>query len=103
ELRRNQGNEGMSQHQPYGLNDPSCLRRNHHRQGRITYPSHRYGVMERIIKKRTKNEAKSTKPDSEWKSKEKTKSKSKPKPEKSTQVNPDKSKSQHVKKYKFKG
>ncbi|GJW15541.1 hypothetical protein Tco_0019674, partial [Tanacetum coccineum] len=60
-------------------------------------------VLERIIKKRTKNEAKSTKPDSEWKSKEKTKSKSKPKPEKSTQVNPDKSKSQHVKKYKFKG
>ncbi|GJR93701.1 hypothetical protein Tco_0265875 [Tanacetum coccineum] len=44
---------------------------------------------ERIIKKRTKNEAKSTKPDSEWKSKEKTKSKSKPKPEKSTQVNPE--------------
>ncbi|GKC60962.1 ATP-dependent DNA helicase PIF1-like protein, partial [Tanacetum coccineum] len=40
------------------------------------------GVMERITKKRTKNEAKTTKPDSEWKSKEKTKSKSKPKPEK---------------------
>ncbi|GKE24080.1 hypothetical protein Tco_1435592 [Tanacetum coccineum] len=44
--------------------------------------------LERIIKKRTKNEAKSTKPDSEWKSKEKTKSKSKPK-------------SQQVQKYKF--
>ncbi|GKA49116.1 retrovirus-related pol polyprotein from transposon TNT 1-94 [Tanacetum coccineum] len=58
---------------------------------------------ERISKKRTKNEAKTTKPDSEWKSKEKTKSKSKPKSEKSTQVNPDKSKSQHVKKNKFKG
>ncbi|GJR19640.1 reverse transcriptase domain-containing protein [Tanacetum coccineum] len=58
---------------------------------------------ERISKKRTKNEAKTTKPDSEWKSKEKIKSKSKPKPEKSTQVNPDKSKSQHVKKNKFKG
>ncbi|GJT54615.1 oligopeptide transporter 5-like protein, partial [Tanacetum coccineum] len=39
-------------------------------------------TQERISKKRTKNEAKSTKPDSEWKSKEKTKSKSKPKPEK---------------------
>ncbi|GJV39164.1 retrovirus-related pol polyprotein from transposon TNT 1-94 [Tanacetum coccineum] len=60
-------------------------------------------IQERISKKRTKNEAKTTKPDSEWKSKEKTKSKSKPKPEKSTQVNPDKSKSQHVKKYKFEG
>ncbi|GJW33101.1 hypothetical protein Tco_0053133, partial [Tanacetum coccineum] len=60
-------------------------------------------VLEWIFKKRTKNEAKTTKPDSEWKSKEKTKSKSKPKPEKSTQVNPDKSKSQHVKKNKFKG
>ncbi|GKF03994.1 hypothetical protein Tco_0034662, partial [Tanacetum coccineum] len=40
---------------------------------------------ERITKKRTKNEAKSTKQDSEWKKQEKTKSKSKPKPEK---VNP---------------
>ncbi|GKC13130.1 hypothetical protein Tco_1009912 [Tanacetum coccineum] len=36
---------------------------------------------ERITKKRTKNEAKTTKPDSEWKSRKKTKSKSKPKPE----------------------
>ncbi|GJT80536.1 hypothetical protein Tco_1054878 [Tanacetum coccineum] len=59
--------------------------------------------LERIAKKRTKNKAKTTKPDSEWKNKEKIKSKSKPKPEKSTQVNPDKSKSQHVKKYKFEG
>ncbi|GJT76672.1 hypothetical protein Tco_1043397, partial [Tanacetum coccineum] len=40
---------------------------------------------ERKSKKRTKNKAKTTKPNSEWKSKEKTKSKSKPKPEKSTQ------------------
>ncbi|GKB88265.1 hypothetical protein Tco_0960537 [Tanacetum coccineum] len=50
-------------------------------------------VNERITKKRTKNEAKTTKPDSEWKSRKKTKSKSKPKPEKvnrkSTQVNPE--------------
>ncbi|GJW43584.1 hypothetical protein Tco_0072383 [Tanacetum coccineum] len=38
--------------------------------------------LERISKKRTKNEAKTTKPDSEWKSRKKTKSKSKPKPEK---------------------
>ncbi|GJW34212.1 hypothetical protein Tco_0054244 [Tanacetum coccineum] len=48
---------------------------------------------ERIFKKRTKNEAKTTKPNSEWKSRKKTKSKSKPKPEKvnrkSTQVNPE--------------
>ncbi|GJV93088.1 putative reverse transcriptase domain-containing protein [Tanacetum coccineum] len=34
---------------------------------------------EQISKKKTKNEAKTTKPDSEWKSKEKTKPKSKPK------------------------
>ncbi|GJY24790.1 hypothetical protein Tco_0398448 [Tanacetum coccineum] len=48
---------------------------------------------ERISKKKTKNKAKTTKPDSEWKSRKKTKSKSKPKPEKvnrkSTQVNPE--------------
>ncbi|GKE30261.1 hypothetical protein Tco_1445645 [Tanacetum coccineum] len=47
--------------------------------------------LERIFKKRTKNKAKTTKPDSEWKSRKKTKSKSKLKPEKvnrkSTQVN----------------
>ncbi|GKE34131.1 hypothetical protein Tco_1453453 [Tanacetum coccineum] len=42
---------------------------------------------ERISKKRTKNEAKTTKPDTEWKSRKKTKSKSKPKYRK---VNPDK-------------
>ncbi|GKE61529.1 hypothetical protein Tco_1511896, partial [Tanacetum coccineum] len=52
-----------------------------------------YGDLERITEKRTKNEAKTTKPDSEWKSRKKTKSKSKPKPEKvnrkSTQVNPE--------------
>ncbi|GJW37624.1 ribonuclease H-like domain-containing protein [Tanacetum coccineum] len=42
--------------------------------------------LERITKKRTKNEAKTTKPDSQWKSKEKTKPKSKPK---STEVNPN--------------
>ncbi|GJW13866.1 hypothetical protein Tco_0017999 [Tanacetum coccineum] len=48
-------------------------------------------VKERKFKKRTKNEAKTTKPDSEWKSRKKTKSKSKPKPEsqpKSTPTNP---------------
>ncbi|GJR01318.1 hypothetical protein Tco_0524302 [Tanacetum coccineum] len=42
-------------------------------------------LSERISKKRTKNEAKTTKPDTEWKSVEKTKSKSKPKCQK---VNP---------------
>ncbi|GJX39203.1 hypothetical protein Tco_0252506 [Tanacetum coccineum] len=38
------------------LHDPSCISR----------------IMERISKKRTKNEAKTTKPDTEWKSVEKT-------------------------------
>ncbi|GKA84812.1 hypothetical protein Tco_0806466 [Tanacetum coccineum] len=47
--------------------------------------------MKRISKKRTKNEAKMTKPDREWKSVEKVKVKSKPKFEK---VNPDEAKSQ---------
>ncbi|GJY07217.1 hypothetical protein Tco_0374271 [Tanacetum coccineum] len=48
------------------------------------------GAMERIFKKRTKNEAKTTKPDTEWKSVEKTQSSPSPSVEKSTQVNPDK-------------
>ncbi|GJR52023.1 hypothetical protein Tco_1402544 [Tanacetum coccineum] len=47
---------------------------------------------ERISKKRTKNEAKTTKPDTEWKSVEKTKSRQSPSVKKSTKVNPDKSK-----------
>ncbi|GJV04036.1 hypothetical protein Tco_1337605 [Tanacetum coccineum] len=50
------------------------------------------GGLERISKKRTKNEAKTTKPDTEWKSMEKTKSRQSPSMKKSTQVNPDKSK-----------
>ncbi|GJX58445.1 hypothetical protein Tco_0289835 [Tanacetum coccineum] len=45
---------------------------------------------ERISKKRTKNEAKTTKPDTEWKSVEKTQSSPSPSVKKSTQVNPDK-------------
>ncbi|GKB34536.1 hypothetical protein Tco_0879478 [Tanacetum coccineum] len=49
-------------------------------------------LKERISKKRTKNEAKTTKPDTEWKSVEKTKSRQSPSMKKSTQVNPDKSK-----------
>ncbi|GJS91020.1 homeodomain-like protein [Tanacetum coccineum] len=44
ELRRNQVNEGMSQHPSYGINASSCLRYNQHHQGRMTYPSHRYSV-----------------------------------------------------------
>ncbi|GJT98720.1 hypothetical protein Tco_1094238 [Tanacetum coccineum] len=48
--------------------------------------------IERISKKRTKNEAKKTKPGTEWKSVEKTKSRQSPSVKKSTQVNPDKSK-----------
>ncbi|GJQ89313.1 hypothetical protein Tco_0000452 [Tanacetum coccineum] len=47
---------------------------------------------ERISKKRTKNEAKTTKPDTEWKSMVKTKSRQSPSLKKSTKVNPDKSK-----------
>ncbi|GJU63631.1 reverse transcriptase domain-containing protein, partial [Tanacetum coccineum] len=53
--------------------------------------------LERISKKRTKNEAKTTKPDTEWKSVEKTKSRPSPSVKKSTQVNPDKSRSQQAK------
>ncbi|GJV93686.1 hypothetical protein Tco_1541499 [Tanacetum coccineum] len=49
-----------------------------------------YTRLERISKKRTKNEAKTTKPDTEWKSMEKTQSSPSPSVEKSTQVNPDK-------------
>ncbi|GJS36911.1 putative reverse transcriptase domain-containing protein [Tanacetum coccineum] len=49
-------------------------------------------VKERISKKRTKNKAKTTKPDTEWKSVEKTKSRQSPSVKKSTKVNPDKSK-----------
>ncbi|GJS90658.1 hypothetical protein Tco_0773294 [Tanacetum coccineum] len=49
-----------------------------------------FGNPERISKKRTKNEAKTTKPDTEWKSVEKTQSSPSPSVEKSTQVNPDK-------------
>ncbi|GKD46975.1 hypothetical protein Tco_1271620, partial [Tanacetum coccineum] len=41
---------------------------------------------ERISKKKTKNEAKTTKPDTEWKSVEKTQSSPSPSVEKSTQV-----------------
>ncbi|GJU55497.1 reverse transcriptase domain-containing protein [Tanacetum coccineum] len=44
ELRRNQVNEGMSQHPSFGVNASSCLHHNQHRQGRMNYPSHRYGV-----------------------------------------------------------
>ncbi|GJV01095.1 hypothetical protein Tco_1334664 [Tanacetum coccineum] len=50
------------------------------------------GANERISKKRTKNEAKTTKPDTEWKSMIKTKSRQSPSLKKSTKVNPDKSK-----------
>ncbi|GKD30571.1 hypothetical protein Tco_1241349, partial [Tanacetum coccineum] len=48
--------------------------------------------LERISKKRTKNEAKTTKPDTEWKSVEKTKARQSPSMKRSTKVNPDKSK-----------
>ncbi|GJZ50308.1 hypothetical protein Tco_0604498 [Tanacetum coccineum] len=51
-------------------------------------------TVERISKKRTKNKAKMTKPNTEWKSVEKTKSSQSPSLKKSTQVNLDKAKSQ---------
>ncbi|GJY93487.1 hypothetical protein Tco_0509269 [Tanacetum coccineum] len=44
ELRRHHVNERMSQHLSYSVNASSCLRRNQHHQGRMTYPSHLYGV-----------------------------------------------------------
>nr|GEU61195.1 hypothetical protein [Tanacetum cinerariifolium] len=44
ELLRNQVNEGISQHLSYSVNASSCLRRNQHRQRRMTYPSHLYGI-----------------------------------------------------------
>ncbi|GJR84694.1 hypothetical protein Tco_0155479 [Tanacetum coccineum] len=53
-------------------------------------PKHLKSDMERISKKRTKNEAKTTKLDTEWKSVETTQSSPSPSVEKSTQVNPDK-------------
>ncbi|GKF60708.1 hypothetical protein Tco_0177494, partial [Tanacetum coccineum] len=59
--------------------------------------------LERITKKRTKNKAKTTKSDSEWKSRKRQSQNPSPSVEKSTQVNPDKSKRQHVKKNKFEG
>ncbi|GKB16545.1 ribonuclease H-like domain-containing protein [Tanacetum coccineum] len=45
---------------------------------------------ERISKKRTKNEAKTTKPDSEWKNRKRQSQSPSPSLKKSTQVNPDK-------------
>ncbi|GJT54191.1 reverse transcriptase domain-containing protein [Tanacetum coccineum] len=48
-----------------------------------------WGILERISKKRTKNEVKTTKPDTEWKSVEKDKVKSKPKFEKIYKVKTD--------------
>ncbi|GKF98100.1 hypothetical protein Tco_0296883, partial [Tanacetum coccineum] len=45
--------------------------------------------MERIFKKKTKNEAKMTKPDSEWKSRKKQSQNPSPSLKKSTQVNPE--------------
>ncbi|GJV38066.1 reverse transcriptase domain-containing protein [Tanacetum coccineum] len=58
--------------------------------GVITEKIHLNELDERISKKRTKNEAKTTKPDTEWKSVEKTQSSPSPSVKKSTQVNPDK-------------
>ncbi|GJY65040.1 putative reverse transcriptase domain-containing protein [Tanacetum coccineum] len=52
---------------------------------RVDLSHYEFLALERISKKRTKNEAKTTKPDTEWKSVEKDKVKSKPKFEK---VNP---------------
>ncbi|GJU83874.1 hypothetical protein Tco_1291420 [Tanacetum coccineum] len=51
--------------------------------------------LERILKKRTKNEAKTTKPDSEWKSRKRQSQSPRPNLKKSTQVNPE-AKSQEI-------
>ncbi|GKB82877.1 hypothetical protein Tco_0949772 [Tanacetum coccineum] len=56
------------------------------------FPIFPRGCLERISKKRTKNKAKMTKLDMEWKSVEKTKSRQSPSVKKSTKVNTDKSK-----------
>ncbi|GKB85468.1 hypothetical protein Tco_0957740 [Tanacetum coccineum] len=53
------------------------------------------GGVERIFKKRTKNEAKTTKPDSEWKSRKRQSQNPRPSLKKSTQVNPE-AKSQEI-------
>ncbi|GJX35222.1 retrotransposon protein, putative, ty1-copia subclass [Tanacetum coccineum] len=68
-------------------------RARHYRAKFITFVKLLNWAMERISKKRTKNKAKTTKPDTEWKSVEKTKSRQSPSDPKSTPTNP-KSKSE---------
>ncbi|GJX26289.1 hypothetical protein Tco_0232585 [Tanacetum coccineum] len=84
---------------------------------RVSHPQLHFGNPERITKKRTKNKAQNDKTGLGMEKTVKDKAKSKPKSQssqkvnrkvnwsrsKSTQVNPDKSKSHQIKKYKFKG
>ncbi|GKF58209.1 retrovirus-related pol polyprotein from transposon TNT 1-94, partial [Tanacetum coccineum] len=81
--------EGIDYDEPKGFKDPY-------------FPKHVYKVVKalyglhqaprawnEISKKKTKNEAKRTKPDTEWKSVEKIQSSPSPSVKKSTQVNPE--------------
>ncbi|GJW94728.1 putative reverse transcriptase domain-containing protein [Tanacetum coccineum] len=78
------------------LRSLACIKADEKNLNDIRFQAHRQIVrspyQERISKKRTKNEAKMTKPDTEWKSMIKTKSRQSPSLKKSTKVNPDKSK-----------
>ncbi|GJZ52999.1 hypothetical protein Tco_0607884 [Tanacetum coccineum] len=73
-----------------GCNFPVCEDSRAYSIHMSSHPQLHFGNPERISKKRTKNEAKTTKPDTEWKSVEKTQSSPSPSVKKSTQVNPDK-------------
>ncbi|GJV61034.1 hypothetical protein Tco_1467134 [Tanacetum coccineum] len=57
-----------------------------------------FSLLERISKKRTKNEAKTTKPDTEWKSRKKTKSSQTKSLKKSTESQPRQARSQKSRK-----
>ncbi|GKA77752.1 integrase, catalytic region, zinc finger, CCHC-type containing protein, partial [Tanacetum coccineum] len=59
------------------------------------------GLLELISKKKTKNEAKTTKPDSEWKSRKRQSQSPSPSLKKSTESQPKSTPRPKVKKYKF--
>ncbi|GKD29172.1 zf-CCHC domain-containing protein, partial [Tanacetum coccineum] len=65
---------------------------------KIITKNKRLKAMERISKKRTKNEAKTTKPDTEWKSRKKTKSSQTKSLKKSTESQPRQARSQKSRK-----
>ncbi|GJW29104.1 reverse transcriptase domain-containing protein [Tanacetum coccineum] len=67
---------------------------------RVSHPQLHVGNPERILKKKTKNEAKTTKPDSEWKSRKRQSQSPSPSLKKSTESQPKSSPKPKVKKYK---